>query len=171
MAGDILVHPDGRLEFAGRIWRCALGKGGLIADKREGDGATPLGCFVLRRVLYRPDRLTAAPETGLPVVALDPADGWCDDPSHPDYNQPIRLPPPARHELLWREDGVYDVVVVLGHNDAPPRPGFGSAIFLHVARPEYQPTEGCVALALPDLLDVLKYCGPDTRLCVAPLCV
>lgn len=166
MAGDILVHPDGRLEAAGRTWRCTLGKGGLSAEKREGDGATPLGCFAVRRVLYRPDRLAAPPETALSVAALDPADGWCDDPDHPDYNRPVRLPHPARHEILWREDGVYDVLVVLGHNDAPPRPGFGSAIFLHVARPGYLPTEGCVALALPDLLEVLKTCGPDTRLCV-----
>ncbi|MFA7429292.1 MAG: L,D-transpeptidase family protein [Rhodospirillaceae bacterium] len=166
MADDLFVHADGRLEIAGRIWRCALGKGGLSTEKREGDGATPVGCFPLRRVFYRPDRLAEPPVTGLAVSPLDPADGWCDDPGHPDYNRPVRLPHPARHEVMWRDDGVYDVVVVLGHNDDPPRPGLGSAIFMHVARPGYLPTEGCVALALPDLLEVLKACGPDTRLCV-----
>lgn len=156
--------PAGRLEAAGRSWRCALGKGGLSANKREGDGATPLGSYPLRRVLYRSDRLSAPPATALPVVPLDPADGWCDDAAHPDYNRPVRLPHPARHEIMWRDDGVYDVVVVLGHNDDPPVPGKGSAIFLHVARPGYLPTEGCVALALSDLLEVLALCGPDTSI-------
>ncbi|MGC2854805.1 L,D-transpeptidase family protein [Novispirillum sp. DQ9] len=164
---EITVHGDGRLEIAGRIWRCALGKGGLRADKREGDGATPIGTWPLRRVLYRPDRLARAPATALPVAPLDPADGWCDDPAHPDYNRPVRLPHPAGHEVMWRDDGVYDVVVVLGHNDDPPRPGLGSAIFLHVARPGYLPTEGCVALALPDLLEILALSGPGTTLRVA----
>jgi L,D-peptidoglycan transpeptidase YkuD (ErfK/YbiS/YcfS/YnhG family) len=166
MADDLVVHPDGRLEIAGQVWRCALGKGGLSRDKREGDGATPIGCFALRRVLYRPDRLPQAPATSLPVTPLDPADGWCDDPGHPDYNHPIRLPHPARHEVMWRDDGVYDVVVVLGHNDTPPQPGLGSAIFMHVARPGYVPTEGCIALALADLLEVLEKCEPDARVCV-----
>lgn len=164
--GDVWVTAEGHLTLGGCTWQCALGKGGIRADKREGDGATPTGCFALRRVLYRPDRLSTPPATVLPVAPLDPADGWCDDPAHGDYNRPIRLPHPARHEVMWRDDGIYDVVVVLGHNDDPPRPGLGSAIFLHVARPGYLPTEGCVALALPDLLDLLARCAADTRLCV-----
>lgn len=159
------VHPDGTLTWRDRRFRCALGKGGVRTDKREGDGATPAGCFMLRRVLYRPDRMTA-PQTILPHAPLSPDDGWCDDPAHADYNRPVRLPHPARHERLWREDGLYDVVVVLGHNDDPPRPGAGSAIFLHVAKEGYAPTEGCIALALPDLLTVLAECGTETRLCV-----
>lgn len=173
---DLLVRGDGTLTLdaptldirglGGRSWRCALGKGGLSTDKREGDGATPVGCFALRRGLYRPDRLSAPPLTALPMAPLHPADGWCDDPGHPDYNRPVRLPHAARHEVMWRDDGVYDVVVVLGHNDDPPQPGRGSAIFMHVARPGYLPTEGCIALALSDLLEVLALCGPGTRLCV-----
>lgn len=164
---DILVTADGRLETVGQSWRCALGKGGRTTAKREGDGATPVGRWPLRRVLYRPDRV-AAPRTDLPVTPIDPADGWCDDPGHADYNRPVRLPHDGRHEVLWRDDDVYDVVVILGHNDSPPVAGAGSAIFLHVARPAYEPTEGCVALALPDLLTVLKDCGPDTVLTVLP---
>jgi L,D-peptidoglycan transpeptidase YkuD (ErfK/YbiS/YcfS/YnhG family) len=143
--------------------RCALGKGGIKLEKREGDGATPAGSWELKRVLYRPDRLPRGVDTALPASALTPSDGWCDDPAHPDYNRPVTLPFGASHEVLWREDGVYDVIGVLGHNDDPPLPGLGSAVFLHVARPDYSPTEGCVALALPDLLELLRAAGPGTR--------
>ena len=164
---DIIVTGDGHLGFGGARWRCALGRGGIVAGKREGDGGTPVGRFPLRRLLYRPDRV-AAPETRLPVRALTPTDGWCDDPGDPAYNRPVTLPFAASHETMWREDNIYDVVVVLGHNDDPPVAGRGSAIFLHVARPDYRPTEGCVALALDDLLAVLAGCGPETRLTVQP---
>lgn len=157
---------DGTLTYPGGGFRCAIGRGGIRADKREGDGATPVGAFVLRRVLYRPDRL-APPETGLPVTAIQPADGWCDDPADPAYNQPVSLPHAASHEEMWRADGLYDVVVVIGHNDDPVVPGFGSAVFMHVAKPDYEPTAGCVALAMPDLLALLKHCSPGDRLCVA----
>ena len=164
---DILVSAEGVLIFHGRRYRCALGRSGLSADKREGDGATPIGRFLLRRIYFRPDRLTAAPVSRLPVLPLSSQDGWCDDPAHADYNRPVTLPHPASCEQMWREDGVYDVVVVLGHNDDPPCPGLGSAIFLHVARPDFSPTEGCVALPLADLLEVLAAAGPETGLMVS----
>ena len=166
---DLIVSrdPDGawRAAFGARDWRCAIGPAGVTADKREGDGATPLGCFPLRRLLYRPDRL-AQPETLLPVAPLVPEDGWCDDPNDDAYNTQVRLPFAARHERLWRDDGVYDAIAILGYNDDPPQPGAGSAIFLHVARDDYPPTQGCVALALPDLLTVLREAGPGIRVCV-----
>lgn len=164
---DITVSSDGILQWNGTALRCALGRAGITEDKREGDGGTPVGCWPLRRVLYRPDRL-APPVTALAVTALMPGDGWCDDPAHADYNRPVKLPHPASCETLWRDDGVYDVVVVLGHNDQPPVPGRGSAIFLHVARPQWQPTEGCVALTLPDLLALLERAAPGDRLCIVP---
>lgn len=145
---------EGRALWGDRSFRCALGRAGIRGDKREGDGATPTGRFVLRRVLYRPDRL-ARPRTGLPVDAIAADDGWCDDPADPAYNRPVRLPHAGRHERMWRDDSAYDLVVVLGHNDDPVIPGRGSAVFLHLARPDYGPTEGCVALALPDLREVL----------------
>lgn len=163
---DLHVSADGSLRWAGKLYRCALGRSGIVIDKREGDGGTPVGCFALRRVFYRPDR-TVAPTTALSVQPLSPQDGWCDDPDHADYNRYVRLPHPARHERMWRDDGLYDVVVVLGHNDVPPVAGQGSAIFLHVVRDDWQPTEGCVALPLADLLEILKGCDPETRLCVA----
>ncbi|WP_341909482.1 L,D-transpeptidase family protein [Ferrovibrio terrae] len=162
---DILVTPDGILQFGGLRFRCALGKGGVRpeADKREGDGATPLGRYPIRQVFYRADRL-APPETRLPLQALTRQDGWCDDPADPAYNRFVTLPYAASHEKLWREDHVYDVIAVMGHNDDPPVPGLGSAIFLHVARPDYSGTEGCVALALPDLLALLAVVKPTTHL-------
>jgi len=159
----------GVLDWGAGGLRCVLGRGGVRGDKREGDGATPLGCWPLRRVLFRPDRL-AAPRTILPVRALAPTDGWCDDPGDPAYNRPVALPFPASAETLWRADGLYDVIVVLGHNDDPPVPGAGSAIFLHVARPDWGPTQGCVALPRPDLLALLAALpeGSEPRLCIEP---
>lgn len=156
---DIVVFPDSRMILGTLRLRCALGAAGVTGVKREGDKATPAGRFPLRRVLYRPDRL-AAPQTALPVAPIRPQDGWCDAPGDPRYNEPVTLPYAASHERLWRDDRLYDIVVILGYNDAPPIAGKGSAIFLHVARPDYAPTEGCVALALADLEAVLARCGP-----------
>jgi len=151
---EAIVQRDGTVRFQGRVFRAALGRGSIRQDKHEGDGATPSGDLPLRRVLYRADRV-ARPDCAVPIEPIAPDDGWCDDPSHPDYNRMIRLPHPARHEALWRDDRVYDVIGVLGWNDAPAVRDRGSAIFLHVARPDFAPTEGCVALALPDLRDLL----------------
>ena len=145
---------EGWLYLNERPFRAAIGAAGLTAHKQEGDHATPTGLLPLRRVLYRADRLPP-PRCTVPVEPLARDDGWCDDPAHPDYNQMIRLPHPARHEALWHEDGIYDIIGVLGWNDAPVLPGRGSAIFLHVARPDYPPTEGCIALARQDLLSAL----------------
>lgn len=151
---EAVVHPDGRLALRGQVFRVALGRGGVRADKSEGDGATPPGVLPLRRVLYRADRVRA-PRCAMPLEPLAPDDGWCDDPDDAAYNRPVRLPFSGRHEELWRADGIYDVIGVLGWNDAPAERGRGSAIFLHVARTDYAPTEGCIALALPDLLALL----------------
>ncbi len=148
------LTSDGLLRFRGETFRAAFGRGGLRADKREGDGATPIGTLPLRRILYRADRVRR-PQAAVPVAPLAPADGWCDDPTHADYNKPITLPHPASCEELWRRDNVYDIVGVLGWNDTPVLPARGSAIFLHVARPDHAPTEGCIALALPDLQRLL----------------
>lgn len=160
------VTTDGLFLPDGRRARCAIGRGGLVRDKREGDGGTPIGQWPVRRVLYRPDRLEAPP-CRLPIAPLEPDDGWCDDPDHRDYNKPVKLPFPASHEKMWRADGLYDLVVILGHNDDPPRPGAGSAIFMHLAKPDYGPTEGCVALSLADLRMVLAALPPGSALDIA----
>jgi L,D-peptidoglycan transpeptidase YkuD (ErfK/YbiS/YcfS/YnhG family) len=164
---DIEIFADGTLTWGGRTMRCALGRGGVTTAKREGDGATPAGRFALRQVLYRPDRL-APPAVYLPARPLDAADGWCDDAADPAYNRPVRRPFAARHETLWRADGLYDLLAVIGYNDAPPQPSLGSAIFLHVAAPGYAPTEGCVALALSDLSEILTAWRPDWWLVIDP---
>ncbi len=149
------------MRVGGQEVRCALGRGGVIASalKKEGDGSSPIGTWLMRRVLYRPDK-GPPPKTGLSVQAMAPDDGWCDDPADANYNRPVKHPYSASAEHLWREDGVYDIVVVLGHNDDPVVPGKGSAIFLHLARPDYAPTEGCVALARADLEALLALAKP-----------
>ncbi|MEQ9557569.1 MAG: L,D-transpeptidase family protein [Rhodospirillales bacterium] len=149
----------GRVTWGRKRAPCALGHAGIAPIKREGDGATPVGRFALRRLFYRADRRTR-PETALPISPITPSLGWCDDPTSPAYNRLVRLPCPWRHEVLARTDAVYDLVVVLGHNDAPPEPGAGSAIFLHLATPDFAPTEGCVALAEADLVDLLRAARP-----------
>ncbi len=160
---------DGYLDIDGRRVRCALGQSGVrpAADKREGDGASPLGVWPIRRVLYRPDR-EPAPETGLPVAPLAPEDGWCDAPGDPAYNRPVRLPYPASAEQLWRQDRVYDLIVILGHNDDPPVSPMGSAIFLHLIQPDGSPTAGCVAIHRQDMLDLLARARPGDALAILP---
>ena len=125
---------------------CALGRSGIAGSKREGDGATPLGRWRPVVVYYRADRLPC-PATRLLTLSLSPEDGWCDDPADRRYNRPVHLPYDGRHERLWRADRLYDVIVVLDYNLAHPRPGAGSAIFLHIAGPGFPPTAGCIAVA------------------------
>ena len=162
---DLTVSASGDARWGNLRVRCALGRGGLSREKREGDGTTPVGAWPMRRLLYRADRV-ACPDTRMPVSEIGAADGWCDDPGDPVYNRPVALPYAGRHERLWRKDGLYDLLVVLGYNDDPVVPGRGSAIFLHVARPDYGPTEGCVALARADLERILAEARAGDRVIV-----
>ncbi|NKB43155.1 MAG: L,D-transpeptidase family protein [Alphaproteobacteria bacterium] len=170
----LIVIPDradstrGRLSFGDNSYECVLGRGGISDAKSEGDGTTPCGSFILRRVLYRADR-GEAPITTLPIAAIEPRDGWCDAPDDPQYNLPVEHPYGASAEELWRDDNRYDVLVILGHNDDPVVPGAGSAIFLHVAADDFRPTEGCVAMRCDDLLVVLKNCTPDSVIDIRPV--
>ena len=161
----IVVPATGPVSFAGKTYECALGRSGVRATKQEGDGVSPQGVYALRSVLYRPDRIDP-PRTILPVSPIGENNGWCDDPHSPDYNQPIVFPFTPSAEHLWRDDHLYDVIVLLGHNDDPVVPGAGSAIFMHVASDSYSPTEGCVALAQEDLLAILADCTPDTVIAI-----
>lgn len=135
----------GTLSAFAEVYPCAIGRAGACdeAVKREGDGMTPRGRYAIRTVLARPDRTSFA--TALPFRWLRPDDGWSDDPADPAYNRPVRHPHGYSAEHLWREDGLYDLIVTLAHNDSPPRPRRGSAIFLHCWN-EGRPTEGCVAV-------------------------
>lgn len=166
---SIDVHPDplcptrGLLQAGTSSWRCALGRASVAHVKREGDGATPLGTWPLRRIFYRPDR-APRPRSGLPVAALRPFLGWSDDVNDPQYNRLVHLPRRFGHESMWRTDRLYDYVVVLGHNDTPPLPCFGSAIFLHLAREGYRPTEGCIAVSRGTMQKLLPRIGSETVL-------
>ena len=152
---------------------CAFGRAGLVtaADKREGDQASPIGTWPVRRMFHRTDRINAP----CGAVRADPIaadDGWCDAPGHPAYNRLVRLPFKASHETLRREDGLYDLIVVLGHNDDPPAPGLGSAIFLHCALPDatdgLRPTAGCVAIPRDPLIRLATRLAPGDAIAIAP---
>jgi L,D-peptidoglycan transpeptidase YkuD (ErfK/YbiS/YcfS/YnhG family) len=145
---------EARIAFAHDVRRAALGRAGLRALKREGDGGTPVGRFPIRQVLYRADRVQR-PYTKLPIHAIRAYDGWCDDPTDRNYNRLIKLPSPLGAEGLKRADHLYDLVLVLGYNDRPRIKGRGSAIFVHLARPGLTPTDGCIALHRRDLLALL----------------
>lgn len=149
----------GTLRAAGHVYDCALGPSGVRAEKREGDGGTPAGVYPLRAIWYRTDRLPQ-PASTLPQHGIERDDGWCDAPADPNYNRPVKLPYRASAEKMWRDDSVYDLVVILGHNDDPPVPGKGSAIFLHIANQAFGPTEGCVALQREDLLALAQLMTP-----------
>jgi len=159
----------GTLRFNGQAYPCAVGRSGILHPKFEGDGGTPAGTFALREVRYRPDRISA-PKSGLPVYKASPSDGWCDDPEDPAYNRIVHMPYQTDAETMWRDDGLYDVLAVIGYNDAPPIPGVGSAVFLHVARQVgagLGPTTGCVSLKIENLLTVLAACAPGQMIRIA----
>jgi L,D-peptidoglycan transpeptidase YkuD (ErfK/YbiS/YcfS/YnhG family) len=157
---------SGTLSFAERTYPCMVGRSGIVRPKFEGDGGTPAGIFPLREVRYRPDRVST-PKTGLAVFKSSRTDGWCDDPEDPAYNRIVGLPHQTDAELMWRNDHLYDVLAVVGYNDAPTVPGAGSAIFLHVMgspTDDYQYTAGCVSMLIQNLLVMLASCTPSTMI-------
>ncbi len=144
---------------------CALGRSGISAFKREGDGATPLAAMGVLGAYVRGGRRGAPVRLpGLPVRRARAEDGWCDAPGHPAYNRPVRLPFRASMETMQRADGLYDVVVVLDWNLRSRARGLGSAIFLHVAKAGYRPTEGCVAVSRRDMGRLAPFLRPGARL-------
>jgi L,D-peptidoglycan transpeptidase YkuD (ErfK/YbiS/YcfS/YnhG family) len=159
---DLRLTADDRgawLDWGQGPRRAAIGPAGIAVKGGEGDGITPRGIFPVREVFYRADRIVK-PDVKLSLRALAPDDGWCDAPGDANYNRLVKLPYPASAETLWREDHLYDLVAVLGYNDAPVALGRGSAIFLHLARDDYSHTQGCVALGLDDALAALAQLRP-----------
>ncbi len=156
---------DKLIKCHNHLWPCRIGRAGFIDEVkgREGDAKTPLGQYVLRFGLYRADRLPMPPSP-LTFRPLRSDDGWCDDPKDPAYNRFIRLPYAASHEKLWREDGAYDLILVMSHNDSPPEPGLGSAVFIHIAQPDDRETLGCVALTPDHMVQLLPFLKPDMRI-------
>jgi L,D-peptidoglycan transpeptidase YkuD (ErfK/YbiS/YcfS/YnhG family) len=137
----------------------ALGRGGIKANKREGDGATPL------RLWWRADR-HHRPRTLLPARPIRPEDAWCEDPADRHYNQPVRLGRDQSGDRLTRDDHLYDFIVEIDHNSAPRIAGRGSAVFLHLARADFSPTAGCVSMNKTSMLRLLRRLGPQTRIIV-----
>jgi L,D-peptidoglycan transpeptidase YkuD (ErfK/YbiS/YcfS/YnhG family) len=160
-----LVYEKGVLSWPDGSAPAACGKAGVRLNKREGDHASPAGTFPLLYGFFRPDRVPW-PRTDLALTPLRPDFGWCDDPADPNYNRLVALPYIASHEELWRADGLYDVIVVIGYNTDPVVRGAGSAIFLHAASPDLKPTEGCIAIALPRLVALLGLLGPGSRITI-----
>jgi L,D-peptidoglycan transpeptidase YkuD (ErfK/YbiS/YcfS/YnhG family) len=160
-----LEYHDGRLIWPGGSARAVVGRNGVAANKREGDGATPAGTFPLASGFYRPDR-TAPPPSGLLVRALSPRDAWVDDPADHNYNRLVSLPYPAHTEQMRLEDAVYDLLVVIGYNMDPVVPGVGSAIFLHIARPDFSPTGGCIAVEKDVLVRLMPLLGLGSTITV-----
>ena len=155
----------GWLTAGARTIPVALGRGGIIANKREGDGGTPRGTFRPVRLWWRADR-HPRPRTFLPVRAIGPEDAWCEDPTDRHYNQPVRLGLDRRGDRLKRDDHLYDFIVEIDHNTAPRIAGRGSAVFLHLARENFSPTAGCVAMTRSAMLRLLRELGPDTRIMI-----
>ena len=143
----------------------ALGRGGILANKREGDGGTPRGSFRLRRLWWRADRV-GRPATRLPIRPIGPDDRWCEDPGHRHYNRPIRVPAGSLGDRLRRNDHLYDFIIEIDHNTRPRVAGRGSAVFLHLARPGLAPTAGCIAMSRGQMKKLLARVGPATRLIV-----
>jgi L,D-peptidoglycan transpeptidase YkuD (ErfK/YbiS/YcfS/YnhG family) len=160
-----LEYENGRLSWPAGSARAAVGKAGVRVDKREGDGATPAGSFPLLFGMYRSDRV-GLPATMLPMMPLLESHAWVDDAQDPSYNRLVELPYPAHAERLWRVDAIYDLLFVVGYNINPTRPGAGSAIFLHIARSDFRPTAGCVAVDRGVLLRLLPALGTESALTI-----
>lgn len=158
---SVLDRTKGHLQAGSLVMPCALGRSGPRRGKREGDGASPIGRFRLLQALYRADRVQR-PRTGLTLRIIRQDHGWSDDVRDRCYNRLVRLPWAKSHERMWREDGLYDVVIDIAWNRSPIVKGRGSAIFLHLARPGFLPTEGCVAVDRRMIRRLLERIGPKT---------
>jgi L,D-peptidoglycan transpeptidase YkuD (ErfK/YbiS/YcfS/YnhG family) len=156
-------RTQGWLAAGGACIPVALGRAGVLANKREGDGATPRGLFRLLRIWWRADR-APRPASLLPVRRIARDDAWCEDPHDRRYNRPVKLPAGHIGDRLWRADRLYDFVVELDHNTRPRIAGRGSAVFIHVARPGFGPTAGCIALDSRRLRSLLTRIGPRTKI-------
>lgn len=156
----------GWLTAGGQTLPVALGRGGIMANKREGDGGTPRGIFRPRQLWWRADR-HPRPRTFLPLRPIRPEDAWCEDPGDRHYNRPVRLEPGRGGDRLRRDDHLYDFIVEIDHNTQPRIAGRGSAVFLHLARENFGPTAGCVSMTESAMLRLLRRLGPRTKIVIA----
>ena len=148
-------------------YACAVGRNGLTRNKVEGDHKTPIGEFKFEKIYYRADKLGDM-NFNLPSKAISKIDGWCDDPKSKLYNQFIQFPFDASAETLYRSDDLYDVLCVINYNTYPTVPGKGSAIFLHICKPNFEGTEGCVAIEKKNIIELVKRIDSDTKIIIKP---
>ena len=168
LVDQLVIRSTGKTASKGRVqvnhitYPCVIGKGGVGVKSREGDGITPVGCWKMAYFLYRADRIQK-PHSLLSGFAIRPGDSWCDLVTSRHYNRPLAATLPGSSEALWRQDNLYDIVIVLDHNTRPAISGRGSAIFIHLSGSDNPYTQGCIALDRPDLLKILYSCGPQTK--------
>ena len=161
---NLLVQNNYLHSDLGRF-TCAIGRAGLTTNKIEGDHKTPVGEFKFNKIYYRKDRLGEM-LFKIPFAIIEENDGWCDDPKSKLYNQHIQFPFDASAERLFRDDDLYDIICVLNYNTNPIVPGKGSAIFLHICKPNFAGTEGCVAIEKKNILKLVNLIDFNTKLII-----
>jgi L,D-peptidoglycan transpeptidase YkuD (ErfK/YbiS/YcfS/YnhG family) len=161
----IIINKSGYLKYRSLKFRCALGKSGIGNKKMEGDNITPRGIFKIIKIYYRKDRLKKL-SSKYTLIEIKKNIGWCDDPKSRKYNQPITLPNKYSHEVLYRKDNIYDLILVLNYNIRPTIKNRGSAIFIHVAKKNYKKTAGCIAIKKNDLMSLVKEINKNTKVII-----
>jgi L,D-peptidoglycan transpeptidase YkuD (ErfK/YbiS/YcfS/YnhG family) len=159
----IIVKKTRVLSFLNKKYKCALGYEGIKKNKKEGDGATPSGIYNLTKIYYRKDKIKNL-QSPLKKIVIKKNMIWCDDNDSQFYNIQCYLPKKFSYEKLYRKDNIYDIIVVIDYNLNPIKKNKGSAIFIHIARKNYEPTKGCIALKKSDLLFILKNCKKNTKI-------
>jgi L,D-peptidoglycan transpeptidase YkuD (ErfK/YbiS/YcfS/YnhG family) len=161
----IIINKSGYLKYKDLKFKCALGKAGIGIKKIEGDNITPKGTFKIVKIYYRKDRIKKI-YSKFKLIKITKKMGWCDDPKSNKYNQLIALPAKYSHEILFRRDNIYDLILVLNYNMKPTIKNKGSAIFIHVAKKNYKKTAGCIALKKADLIYLAKEIKKNTKVII-----
>ena len=159
----IIINKTGYLKYKNLKFRCALGKEGVKKKTMEGDNITPKGIFKIIKIYYRPDKIKKI-KTLIKKIKIKKNMGWCDDPSSRFYNKLINLPTKYTHEKLYRNDSLYDLIVVLSYNTNPIIKNKGSAIFIHIAKNSYKKTKGCIALKKKHLIEIISKIKKNTKI-------
>ena len=161
----IIINKSGYLKYNDIKFKCALGKSGIRKKRTEGDNITPKGTFKIIKIYYRKDRIKKI-NSVFKIIEIKKDMGWCDDPESKKYNQLIKLPSKYRHEKLFRNDRIYDLIIVLNYNMGPVIKNKGSAIFIHIAKNNYNKTKGCIALKKKDLIEIVSKIKRDTKVII-----
>jgi L,D-peptidoglycan transpeptidase YkuD (ErfK/YbiS/YcfS/YnhG family) len=161
----IIINKSGYLKYKDIKFKCALGKSGIGKKRIEGDNITPKGIFKIIKIYYRKDRIKKI-NSAFKLIEIKKDMGWCDDPESKKYNQLIKLPSKYRHEKLFRNDRIYDLIIVLNYNMNPVIKNKGSAIFIHIAKNNYNKTKGCIALKKKDLIEIISKIKRNTKIII-----